>query len=212
MPLSSKPKKVKQKGAVHELKLVQSINRYGSDTYKAEEVKKQANDSQKPALPLVNDSTPSSSSMKRSKFEPVDQEGIEWNLEMPDFSKKRQTLVILFPLCLTIDSQFEGPKRLLETVRRAREIILDPPTELRTPSNRYTLCGMWFLRSSVSMPGLLRSTLVVQALPHKIPCSPSLSSPPTLEGWIIRKCFVMRHGIYFCPWPLNGGFSVPRGR
>jgi hypothetical protein len=142
MPLSSKPKKVKQKGTVRELKLVQSINRYGSDTYKAEEVKKQPNDSQKPPLPLMNDGTPSSSSMKRSKFEPVDQEGIEWSLEMPDFSKKRQTLVIPFPLSLTIDSRFEGAKRLLETVLRAREIILGPLTELRTPSNQYPLCCM----------------------------------------------------------------------
>jgi hypothetical protein len=39
MSLSSKPKKLKPKGTVRELKLVQTISRHGADAVKAEEVK-----------------------------------------------------------------------------------------------------------------------------------------------------------------------------
>ena len=87
MSVSSKPKKIKPKGTVRELKLVQSISRFGSDTIKAEEDKAPWHGSGKAT---------SSSPTKRPKMETFDSEPIPCNLEGPDVSKKRQTLVFLY--------------------------------------------------------------------------------------------------------------------
>lgn len=95
MSFSSKPKKIRQKGTVQELKVVQTINRRGVDTYKAEEVK----------TPKKNKATSSSqnrsshsSPAKRPKLDAFELEPILYEVEGDDLSKKRQTLVsfILF--------------------------------------------------------------------------------------------------------------------
>lgn len=91
MSLSSKPKKLKPKGTVKELKLVQTINRYGADIIKAEEVKT-------PSRKALSNQHHSSSSIKRPKMGTFfDSEPIPCDLEGPDMPKKRQTLVILLP-------------------------------------------------------------------------------------------------------------------
>jgi hypothetical protein len=94
MSLSSRPKKVKKKGTVSELKLVQYISRNGSDTLKAEEVIKPRGDSEK--TPSKNPRNPSSSPTKRPKLEDFDAEPVLFYDEGPDASKKRKTLVFVF--------------------------------------------------------------------------------------------------------------------
>jgi hypothetical protein len=96
MSFSSKPKKIKPKGAVRELKLVQSVNRRGSDTLKTEEVKTPRHGSQKATS--TNPHNHSSSPAKRQKLQCFDEEFIPFSLGGVDVSNKRQTLVFLFPL------------------------------------------------------------------------------------------------------------------
>jgi hypothetical protein len=91
MSLSSKPKKVKRKGTVRELKLVHSINRRGDDTIKTEEVK-----TPKKEAPSTSQRSHSSSPIKRLRLEVFDNEPVPFVLEGPDMSEKRQTLVFLF--------------------------------------------------------------------------------------------------------------------
>src|ERR1700732_3784470 len=93
MSLSSRVQKVRPKGTVKELKIVHSINRRGQDTLKAEEVLTPS----KKAPPSIK-GTSSSPPTKRQKVEALDWEGIECNLEEPDVSQKRQTLVRLSPM------------------------------------------------------------------------------------------------------------------
>jgi hypothetical protein len=107
MSISSKPKNIKRKGIVQELKIVQTINRRGRDTIKTEEVKTPQHGSQKASSKSLHTSSP----IKRPKMETFDSNPIPCDLGGPDMSTKRQTLVFLFPLyqqhCLTISS---GPK------------------------------------------------------------------------------------------------------
>jgi len=98
MSLSSKPKKVVPKGAVRELKLVQTVNRRGKDTIKTEEVKTPRRGSQNGSTNQLKQS--SSSPTKRSKAEDFDGEPIDWYLGDSDVSKKRQTLVCHFSLVI----------------------------------------------------------------------------------------------------------------
>jgi hypothetical protein len=94
MSLSSKPKKVKPKGTVQERRLVQSINRHGVDTIKAEVVKTPQQGS--PKMSSTNQHSRSSSPIKRPRMEMFDSEPIPCNLEEPDMQKKRQTMVFIF--------------------------------------------------------------------------------------------------------------------
>lgn len=93
MSLSSKPKKVKPKGTVRELKLVHSVNRRGAHTIKTEEVKtpKQGGPSS------TGQHSCSSSPIKRLKLDASDNGPIPFVLEGPDMPTKRQTLVFLLP-------------------------------------------------------------------------------------------------------------------
>jgi hypothetical protein len=90
MSLSSRPKKVKPKGTVRELKLVHTINRHGSHIIKTEEVK-----TPKKETPSTSQHGRSSSPIKRRKLDAFDDEPIPFILEGADMPKKRQTLVFL---------------------------------------------------------------------------------------------------------------------
>jgi hypothetical protein len=98
MSLSSKPKKVRRKAAVRELKLVQSISRRGADSLKAEEVTTPRRRSQNE--PSTSQRSRVASSIKRPKLEFSDVEAIPCDLEGPNASQKRQTLVFPFPMLL----------------------------------------------------------------------------------------------------------------
>lgn len=91
MSSSSRSKKVKPKGTVRELKLVQSVSRYGCDSLIPEEVK-----TPRPTDPGQGPSSPA----KRRKLENFDSEPVPFDLpfdlEGPEFGKKRQTLVFIF--------------------------------------------------------------------------------------------------------------------
>jgi hypothetical protein len=105
MSYASKPQRVKRKGAVRELKLTQHVNRHGSETLRAEEVKTPRRSSQPASTSQLNRS--SASPNKRPKQVDFDGQPIPCYLEDADRSKKRQTLVFLFPhLCLTIPDYF----------------------------------------------------------------------------------------------------------
>ena len=94
MSFASKPKKVKPKGTVRELKLVNTFNRRGLNTLQTEEVKTPKNGQKSTSSPSHRN--PSSSPVKRQKLDNFDVDPISFNLEDPDVSKKRQTLVCLF--------------------------------------------------------------------------------------------------------------------
>jgi hypothetical protein len=88
MSFSSKAKKVKPKGTVRELKLVNSINRRGSHIITTEEVKTPKQNSKR--------HNQSSSPTKRSKLDVSDMEAIPFHLEGLENDKKRSTMVFLF--------------------------------------------------------------------------------------------------------------------
>jgi hypothetical protein len=92
MSLSSKLRKIKPKGTVQELKLVHTINRRGADTIKTEEVKTPRRET-----PSTSQHGHSSSPIKCPKLDSSDIGSIPFFLDSPDISKKRQTLVFLFP-------------------------------------------------------------------------------------------------------------------
>ena len=75
--LSSRPKKVKPKGTVRELKLVHTINRHGSHIIKTEEVK-----TPKKETPSTSQHGCSSSPIKCQKLDAFDDEPIPFILEV----------------------------------------------------------------------------------------------------------------------------------
>jgi hypothetical protein len=104
MPSSSRHEKVKRKGVVREVKIVQTVNRYGRDTERAEVVKTPRRESKNASLanPLSSSSSPIKyanpfSPFKRARLDSSDEGPISFNLE-GSMSNKRQTLVRLFHL------------------------------------------------------------------------------------------------------------------
>jgi hypothetical protein len=92
MSLSSKPKKIRAKGTFRELKIVQTVSRKGHDTIKTEEIKTPRRGVKNgPSTSHLNHTL--SSSSKRPKLEPFDEEPIPWDLGGPEGPVKRQTLV-----------------------------------------------------------------------------------------------------------------------
>jgi hypothetical protein len=92
MSFSSKPKKIKGKGAFRELKVVQTVSRKGYDAVKTEEIKT-PNRGTSNGTSSRNTNNSSSSPTKRPRLETVDIEPIMFDLEGPSISEKRQTLV-----------------------------------------------------------------------------------------------------------------------
>ena len=97
MSLSSKPKKIKAKGTFRELKIVQTVSRKGYDTIETEEVRTPRH-GMKNGPSTSHLSHPLSSPTKRPKMEPVHDEPIPWNIDGPDVSGKRHTLVFAYSL------------------------------------------------------------------------------------------------------------------
>lgn len=95
MSLASKPRKVKPKAKVQELKFVQSVSRRGVDTLKAEEVKTPRRKSQKATSSSQH--AESSSPTKRIKLDPQDTEPILFEFKGPEDDEKRRTLVFHLP-------------------------------------------------------------------------------------------------------------------
>jgi len=81
---------------VRELTLVETINRRGADTLKTQEVNKRSRDQQ--GTPSTSQINHSSSPAKRLKLDDIQIDPIDFNMEEPDVSKKRQTMVFLFQL------------------------------------------------------------------------------------------------------------------
>ena len=94
MSHSSKPKKIKQKGTVRELKLVQTVNRRGHDALRAEEVETPRRGSQ--STPSTSQRNHASSPLKRPKLGNFNAEPIPCHLDGPDSSKRQRTLVLIF--------------------------------------------------------------------------------------------------------------------
>jgi hypothetical protein len=98
MSLASKPKKVKRKGALRELKIVQSVSRRGADIVATEEVQTP----RRVNAPKASSSTQrnqSSSPTKRRKLDGWDDKPIPCHLEGSGDYQERQTLV-----CLLLDN------------------------------------------------------------------------------------------------------------
>src|ERR1700678_259479 len=91
MLLTSRPKKVRLKGAVRELKIVDSVNRHGSDVLTLEEVK-----TPKKRAASTSQRNLSSSPIKHPKLEAFEAESFPCDLDDASTSKKHQTLVFLF--------------------------------------------------------------------------------------------------------------------
>jgi len=101
MSLSSRPKKVKPRGIVQELKIVETVTRRGVKTIKAVEATPARSAFQNE--PSTSKSNPVSS-IKRRKVEFSDLEPIPYHMEGPDITEKRQTLVFLLPMSFKIRS------------------------------------------------------------------------------------------------------------
>lgn len=121
MSFSSKAKIVKPKGIVREHRLVQTVNRRGSNIIKTEEVKIPPGGSQK--TPSTSHRIGSTSPNKGRTMMAFDEEPIPCYVEPNDSLKKRQTLVFLFPPITNTLWQFSAPRWLLETVHWPREEI-----------------------------------------------------------------------------------------
>jgi hypothetical protein len=96
MSVSSRPKKVKPKGVIQELKLVQTISRNGKDTVQTEAIKTPSRPQQKAAF--SNTPSQSCSPTKRRKLEDFEEELTAYDMGDSHMSAKRKTLVFLFPL------------------------------------------------------------------------------------------------------------------
>ena len=94
MSFSSKARKVKPTGIVHELKLVPTVNRHGTLIIKTEEVKTPNREKEASSSYRINSSSPT----KKSKTVAFNGEPIPCHLEVDESSKKRHTLV--FPILL----------------------------------------------------------------------------------------------------------------
>ena len=142
MSLSSRPKKIKPKVAVRELKLVQTVSRRGVDAIKTEEDKTLHRSSQK-----AQSTTPanhSSSPTKCFKFEANDGESNLFCLEGYGMLNKRQTMVfILSKIVLNCILWLKGPKQLLGAVLNPRKIVFRPPSQPRTSPNQCCLQFLW---------------------------------------------------------------------
>jgi hypothetical protein len=94
-PLMSlaKPRKVKQKATVRELKIVHSVSRDGVDILKAEEIKAPPREPQKSSS--TSGLNQSSSPKKRLKLDGFEPEPIACCFEGSDDCKKGRTLVFL---------------------------------------------------------------------------------------------------------------------
>ena len=86
-------KKIKPKGTVQELRLVQSINHHGVNTMKAEQVKTLQQGSAK--MPSASQHNRSSSPIRHPRIEMFDSEPIPCDLEVPAVQKKHQTMVFI---------------------------------------------------------------------------------------------------------------------
>jgi hypothetical protein len=142
MSFASKPKKAKPKGTVRELKLVHSINRRGTATIGTEEVTTPRRNLQ--STPSTSQHNQSSSPVKRQKLEPFDVEPIEFNMDEPDVSTKRQTLVFISQSCLKplsdhIKGQNDYIRQFLDHEKSYLAHLLDqesPPDNLTCSSCR----------------------------------------------------------------------------
>ena len=94
MSFSSKPRKVIPKGTLHKLKLVQTINRHGSDTLKTEEVKTQRCGQQTMLSTRKQDH--SSSPFKCPKLQDFNDDPITFNMEGIDVSKRKRLWYFFF--------------------------------------------------------------------------------------------------------------------
>ena len=141
MSLSSKPKKIKPKDGCRELKVVQTVSRKGYNTLKTEEVKT-------PPCSLINEPStsqrrqPSSSPTKKRKLNHF--ESIPWNMEGPDTSGKRQTLVIVYPFRSAYFSDFSKCQNdFLKQLIGHEKTYLNHLLNLEMPPNNFscTTCG-----------------------------------------------------------------------
>jgi len=90
MSLSSRPRRIKAKDTVREMKLVHSITRRGCDTIATEEIETPTQDTAS-----TSRHSRSCSPVKRQKLETFEDGPIPIVLDGPDMPKKRQTLVSL---------------------------------------------------------------------------------------------------------------------
>jgi CxC2 like cysteine cluster associated with KDZ transposases len=113
MSFASKPKKVKRKGTARDLKLVHSINRRGAATITTEEVTTPRRDLQ--STSSTSKQNHSSSTAKRHKLEPFDVNPIQFHLDEPNVSTKRETLVFLSHSCpKPFSDHFKGQNDYLQ--------------------------------------------------------------------------------------------------
>jgi hypothetical protein len=135
MSFSSRHQKIKPKVKFRELQLVQTVTRKGKDIIKTEEVptrhilKKGSSTSERHQS--------SSSPTKRPKVDFHDEEALPLNLEGPDASGKRQTLVIFgYSQCLRLLSDYlKGQNDFLKQFLGHENAYLKHLLDLEMPPN-----------------------------------------------------------------------------
>lgn len=142
MSVYSRATKVQPKGTVREFKIVQSVTRQGGDTLKMEEIRTPRRDSKRGSSSTTRNE--SSSPAKRLKLDGFDAIPLPCDLEGPDDSHKRQTLVIIslsaFP---TFSDILKGQNDFLEQFLGHETSYLWHLLDLELPpTNRTcTTCG-----------------------------------------------------------------------
>jgi hypothetical protein len=92
MSFASKPKKIKAKGTLRELKIVNSVSRRGADIVKVEEDKTPRRGTK--GASSSSQLNQSLSPKKRQKLDVCDDKPIPCHFEGPNDDKERKTLVI----------------------------------------------------------------------------------------------------------------------
>jgi hypothetical protein len=141
---SSRPEKVKPKGSVRELKLVQTVSRKGKNIIKTEEVKTSKHQLGTPSKSQQISSSP----FKRQKTSDFDEEPIPFDLDVgdsQDSQKKRQTLVFLIYIDeLTMSDNLQGQNDFLKQFLGHEKSYLNHllNLEIRPTCVKCTECGL----------------------------------------------------------------------
>jgi hypothetical protein len=142
MVFASKHTKVKPKGLIRELKIVQTVSRCGLDTIKAEEVKTPRRKSGKASS--SSQLNPLSSPTKRPKLDAYDTKPIPFDLRGAEDDKKRQTLVFHLPFQFpTFSDNLKGQNDYLEQFLGHETCYLKHLLNLELPPKilKCTSCG-----------------------------------------------------------------------
>jgi hypothetical protein len=206
---SSKARKVKPKGTVRELKIVQSISRQGVDTFKTEEVGMPRRDIKNASS--SRRSNQSSSPAKRPKQDGFDAEPLPCHFEGPDDDGKRETLVCILPwLSPPFSDSVKGQHDFLAQFLGHETSYLHHLLNLELPPTDVTCsaCGQvegHFRCLDCYGPHWWCQACLIKGHRHH-----PFHRPQQWTEGSFEKCVIVGLGLRFCPWPFRLRSWMPR--